>query len=195
MAVQSRRATAQPSERAPRRPQKSGPSFLPIATLLGLVVLAALVVALMTKKDKETTQAASTDSAAAASAGESPFGDIDTDPSRFMRKGGGSGQPATTNTAPPGLADEQVFADARKLAAEATKLIEEAGAAEKAGDTETWRTKSIAAREKLDEVMVMTADWEIGLITTYGSNDAQVKRISAEIDAWRKQMNKVRKVH
>jgi len=178
-----------------RRAPSAAPNLLPVFATLAVVVIAALVVAMMTKESKKEAPAAGDASAAPAGTGANPFADIDTNPDQFKRKGGGSDRPATTDKAPPGLADAQVFADARKLAAEATELVDEALVAETAGDTETWRTKSIAARDKFDEVMVMTSDWEIDLITTYGSNDAQVKNIGAEIDVWRKKMNKVRKVH
>lgn len=195
MATPSRRASAQPADRAPRRAPSAAPNLLPVFATLAVVVIAALVVALMANKDKEEAQAAGDTSAATAGSGTNPFADINTDPDQFKRTGSGSGTTASTNNAPPGLADAQVFQDARKLAAEATLLVEEALAAQKAGDNETWRTKSIAARDKFDQVMVDTSDWEIELITTYGSNDAQVKRIGAEIDVWRKKMNSVRKVH
>jgi hypothetical protein len=195
MATQSRRAQTQPSERAPRRAPRAAPNLLPVFATLGVVIVAALVVTLITKEDKAATQAAGDAAKATAGTGTNPFADIDTDPDQFKRASSGSSRPATTNDAPPGLADAQVFADARKLAAEAMQLVEEALAAEKAGDTETWRTKSIAARDKFDQVLWDTSDWETGLITTYGSNDAQVKKIGAEIDVWRKKMNSVRKVH
>lgn len=193
MATQPRSAQAQTTGRAPRRATQAAPNLLPVFATLAVVVVAALAVALMTKKKKEEVPAGGNTPAAVG--GANPFADINTDPEQFKRAGSGTARSTTTNNAPPGLADAQVFADARKLAAEASLLVDEAAVAEKAGDTETWRTKSIAAREKFDEVMVMTSDWEIDLIATYGSNDAQVMQIGAEIDVWRKKMNKVRKVH
>ncbi len=177
------------------RAPKAAPNMVPVFATLAIVVVAAVAVAVMNQpKDSEASgQGAAT--GAPAPAASDIFGDIDTSPERFMRKTGGSGQPATTNNAPPGLADAPIFAEARKLAAEATLLVNEALAAEKAGDVETWRTKGIAGREKFEHIMEMTADWEIGLIGQWGSNDAQLKKISVEIDVWRKLMTKVRKVH
>lgn len=188
MAPQNRRAAA--GGRA-----KSAPNMVPVFATLGVVLVAAATVALMNQpKDAEASGGAEKSTTPVAT-GADIFGDIDTSPERFMRKESGSGKPATTHNAPPGLADHPTFQEARKLAAEATVLVNEAVAAEKAGDVETWRTKGIAGREKFEHIMEMTADWEIELITTWGSNEAQLKEISAEIDRWRKLMTKVRKVH
>ncbi|MEZ6017140.1 MAG: hypothetical protein R3F49_18630 [Planctomycetota bacterium] len=167
-----------------------------IATI-GVVVVAALGVAVMTQKAKSGTNDAATVTAPGPTPGSNPFADINTDPEALMRKssGGGSKRPPTTNNAPPGLADSPIFAEARTIAKEATELVNAALAAEKAGDVETWRTKAIAGRDKLDHVLEMTADWEIGLIEQWGSNEAQLIQISREIDVWRKLLTKVRKVH
>jgi hypothetical protein len=190
----SRRAQAQPAERAPRRPSKPAPNLLPVFATIGVVVLAALSVALMTKKGKDEAQAASGTTAGAAG-GTNPFADIDTDPEQFMRKGDGTGRPATTHDAPPGLADAPVFQDARKIVAEAKVLVDAALAAEKAGDNAVWSEKANAAREKLEQAMEMTAVWQFDLEGQWGSNDAQLRDIQAEIETWGKLLKKVRKAH
>lgn len=178
-----------------RAPRQKAPSMLPVIATIGVVVLAALVVTVMTQKAKEKENAASSAaSGGSASVESNPFAHIDTSPERLMRKGSGSSLPATTHDAPPGLADAQVFQDARVIAAEGKALVEAALAAEKAGDVETWRAKAIEGRDKLEHVIEMTADWEIDLIQKWGSSEAQLKQISAEIDTWRKLLNKVRKV-
>jgi hypothetical protein len=198
MAIEPRRALAQPSERAPRRPTKAAPNMLPVFATMGVVVLLALGVTLMTKKQKDEAHAAANAPAETAGAGASPFSDINTDPAQFMRPKGGksaSGRPATTNNAPPGLADATVFLEARAIVAEARVLADAALAAEKAGDATVYSEKANAAREKLEQSFEMTAVWYDDLLQKYGSNDAQIRKIDAEVETWQKLLAKVRKAH
>lgn len=169
--------------------------MLPIAATLGVVVVAALIVAVLNQKANNLPVEAATTPASSAAAAESVFGDIDTSPERFMRKSSGQGRPATTNNAPAGLADAPIFVEARALAKDGTDLVKAALAAEKVGDTETWRTNAIAGREKLERALEITAVWQDELSTTWGSNDVQVQQIGDEVGVWVKQLGKVRKVH
>jgi hypothetical protein len=195
MVTPSRRAPAQPAERAPRRAPKAAPNLLPVFATLGVVVLVALVVTLMANKakDEDVAQAAGDTSATATGTGANPFSDINTDPEQFMRKSGDASRPATTHNAPPGLADAPVFQEARKIVAEAKVLVEAAVAAEKAADNAAWSEKANAAREKLEQAMEMTAVWQFDLESQWGSNDAQLRQIQAEIETWGKLLKKVRK--
>ena len=87
-----------------------------------------------------------------------------------------------------------MFQEARALAEQARELFREATTAQKAGDLDTYREKAVQVRDKLDRAMTITADWEVELITTYGSDDRQVVALGKEMDGWRKILNKVRKV-
>jgi len=193
MATPTRRSRS--NEPAPRSSRNATPNMVPVFATVGLVVVAALGVAIATKKsEKDAGPSAPADSSAATAS--NIFGDIDTSKERFMRTpGGGSSREKETHDAPPGMADEPVFQEARKIAAEAKTLVEGALAAEKAGDVPTWGAKAKEAREKLDRALEMTADWHIDLGLKWGSRDAQLLRIDAEIATWRKMLSQVRKAH
>lgn len=195
MATQSRRALPQSTERAPRRAPSAAPNLLPVFATLAVVVLAALGVTLMTKKSKEVAQAAGDAPPTASGTAASPFADIDTNPEQFKRKGGGSDRPATTDNAPPGLAEAPIFLEARTIVAEAKVLVDAALAAQKAGDDATWSEKANAAREKLEQALEITAVWHDDVGRKWGSKDAQVERIDAEVATWNKLLTKVRKAH
>ena len=169
--------------------------MVPVFATVALVVVAALGVAIATKKSESTdAPAAPADTGSADAA--NIFGDIDTSKDRFLRTpGSGSKREKETNAAPPGMADEPVFQQARQIAAEAKTLVDAALAAEKSGDVATWGAKAKEAREKLDRALEMTADWHIDLGLKWGSRDAQLLRIDAEIATWRTMLSKVRKAH
>jgi hypothetical protein len=166
--------------------------MVPVFAGLGVVIVAALAVTMMIKKPSEASETTQ-QPAAGSSTVQDVFSDIDKTVPTPMRKGG-KGR-ATTNNAPPGLAENAAFAEGRKLAAEATTLYDEAVAANKAGDRDTYAAKASLAREKYERALEVTADWQINLIAEWTSTDVQVEAISKEIEGWHEKLNKVRKVH
>ena len=183
-----------PRSRAGDRQKAAAPSLLPVFATIGVVVVAAMAVAVMSSPKEEPADTTPTDEPTAEetnAAFNNAFGDVDTSPSARSR----SGRVAMQNRAPAGIAEAAAFQQGRALAAEAKELYAAALAAQKAGDETTYREKAIAARDKYDEAMFVTADWEIDLLDKYGSDDRQVAKIGKEIDTWRKQMNKIRKVN
>ena len=176
------------------RAQNSAPNMIPVFVTIGVVVVAALGVAVMTQPppegERDPAATAEPSEEAVSNSGQAAFGDIDTSREAISR--GGS---KLSNKAPAGLADHPAFTEGRDLAAKAKVLLDAALAARKAGDEDTYRTKGSAALVNYEEAMRVTSDWEINLIDEYGSKDRQVDKIGKEIDRWRKLMNKVRKVH
>jgi len=184
-------AQTQRDPNARRRPGGNAPNMLPVFVGLFVVVVAALGVAVMSQsaKDKAAGQGAP---AVETGGATNVFDDIDTSPEQFMRKGSGA-KKTTTHDAPPGLAEAAVMVEARGLAQEGAALVSAALAAEKSGDQDAWRTNAASAREKYERALEITADWHSDLIVKWGSSDAQLQKIEAEVGVWQKQLGRVRK--
>ena len=160
------------------------PVFLAMAVLVG----GALVVAVMQNKNKEKKAAAAAAAPAEIPQTSNPFADRDNDPK--ARDGSKIG---TKNTAPEGLAETPLWADSKVMADKGMALVKEAVAARNKGDEEGYRAKGLEAQELLDEAMMNTGDWLIGLQEQH-PNDRQVDRIGRQRVLWGNAMNKVRKI-
>ncbi|QDV04527.1 hypothetical protein Poly30_00180 [Planctomycetes bacterium Poly30] len=165
--------------------------MVPVFAAIGLLVVGALVVAVMQNKKKNEEAAAAAQAAERAVVKEqtsNPFADRDNDPK--ARDGSKIG---TQNTAPEGLAETKLWVDAKVLGDAGIALVKEATAALNQGDEETYRTKGIEARDKLDEALLQTGDWIIDLLANH-PNDRQVDRLSRERGRWQDHIKKVRKI-
>lgn len=162
------------------------PVFLAIAVLVG----GALVVAVMqNKKDKAEAAAAiqETEQRRNGTQTSNPFADRDNSPKRR------GGKRATATTAPPGLAQTEVWTNAKKMADQGIALVKEATAARKTGDEDTFRAKGAEGRDLLDEALMQTGDWILDLLAEH-PDDGQVDKLSRERGKWQDAYKKVRKI-
>lgn len=163
----------------------------PVFLAIGALVIGALVVAVMQNKKKSEEAAAAAQTVQKKASDEptaNPFGDRDNDPK--ARDGSKFG---TKDTAPPGLAETDIWLNAKKLGDEGLMLVKEAIAARNKGDEETYRTKGREGHDKLDEAVMQTGDWLIELMSEH-PDDRQVERLGRERGRWQDHMKKVRKI-
>ena len=76
---------------------------------------------------------------------------------------------------------------AREIAARANEAYELDALAQQAlkkKDNETYLTKGVETRNRFNSLLEETAEWETGLVDTYGEDDRRVKQIMAERDKW-----------
>lgn len=167
------------SQPAGRRspPSRSNPALVP--GLIALVMIAIAVgVALMTKKSK--------DAVAPPAPKASPFGDMPPEAAPPPRpKQAGSDLPP----APESIASEPLWVAAQALASEGLALYEEAMTAKAKGDQTLANEKGKAARDKLDEAITNTADWEESILAQYNAYDSKVTAIKNRRTDW---FNKLR---
>jgi len=167
---------SQPAGRRSPAP-RSNPALIP--GLIALVMIAIAVgVAVMTKKPKVAVESTAPKA--------SPFSDMPPEAVPPPRpKQAGSDLPP----APESISSEPLWVAAQAIAAEGLVLYDEAMKAKAKGDQSLANEKGKAAREKLDEAITNTADWEESILAQYNAYDAKVSAIKNMRTDW---FNKLR---
>ncbi len=172
-----------------RRPARQTTMAMYIPILLAVVIVCGIGLAIMTDKQKSAEK----ETPKAEVVQRNPFADV-PDEKAPERKGGsgGSSKYNFVSKAPEGLANNENWRAALKIAAEGEALFEEATQAKAAGDTATLNDKGRQAREKLTSAVEMTAVWEDELIEKYGDANLDVREIKRTRSGW---IDKMRWLH
>jgi len=114
-----------------------------------------------------------------------PFEDMPPEepPPPRAARGDEQASPFTT-TAPEGLAEDEGWQAAVKLAAEAEAHFEAATEAKVAGDTTRLNQEGARARALFDQALETTALWEEELLEKWGETDPQVRKIVRTRSQW-----------
>jgi hypothetical protein len=174
----SRRDERDESEngRGKRPVRKSGMSPL-IPVTLAAVVIGGIGLSMLGKDPPKAPEAN------AADAKPKPFANLP--PEAPPQRGGGSRSGRTfVAQAPEGLAKNETWQKALKIASEGEALYKEAVDAKAAQDTAKANEKGRAARIKLDEAFTMTAGWEEELLEKYGDANVEVRQIVQMRTGW-----------
>lgn len=159
--------------------------YIPI--LLAAVIVCGIGLAIMTDKAP-----AKEDAPKAVVEARNPFADVPDEKAPAKNAGGGSSKYTFVSEAPDGLANNDNWRAALKLAAEGEKLFEEAAQAKAAMDVAALNDKGRQAREKLTSAVEMTAVWEEELLEKYGDANLQVREIKRTRSGW---IDKMRWLH
>jgi len=161
--------------------------YIPI--LLAVVIVCGIGLAILTDQQKaaEKQQAPKAEAAP-----RNPFADVPEEKPPVRTGGGGASKYNFVSKAPEGLANNDNWRAALKLAGEGEKLFEEATQAKAAGDTATLNDKGRQAREKLTSAVEMTAVWEEELLEKYGDANLEVREIKRTRSSW---IDKMRWLH
>ncbi|MBL6720609.1 MAG: hypothetical protein ISQ08_04285 [Planctomycetes bacterium] len=108
--------------------------------------------------------------------------------------GGGAQSSKGYDASPADLLSEPDWVRAKELAAQADALMEEAAAAEAAGNNALFLEKAVAARTRYEEAAGLVVDWELDIRNEYGDGDVKVRVIVREITRWAKAIRKYRKL-
>ena len=155
----------------------TNPALIPGMIALALIAV-AIGVAVMTKKPKVAVEATAPK--------PSPFADMPPEappPPRPKRTG------SELPPAPASIVDEPMWVAAQATAAEGLLLYDEAMSAKAKGNMELANEKGKAARDKLDEAIANTADWEESVLSQYNAYDSKVTAIKNKRTDW---FNKLR---
>lgn len=162
-----------------RATSSSGANPALIPGLIALVLIGgAVAVAVMTRKPKVVVEDTTPKL--------TPFGDMPPEalpPPRAKRPG------SDLPPAPESVTSEPLWLSAKVTAAEGLALYEAAMTAKAKGDAALATSKGIAAREKLDEAVTATVDWEEMLLSKYNPYDRNVAKIKDTRTDW---FNKLR---
>ena len=172
---------------SPARGQSRGPNLTPLIGLVGLAIVAIVVAALAAQNRERKEAAAQTQEPPPE---VDPFADIVPGKSVTL----GPGRRAAVDLAPSGLSTTPLWVEALAKAEQAFGLIEEAEAAEAAGDTATFARRAATARSLLNQALEDTALWEEEIDAKYSSEDRQVREIKRERTRWFGLVKKYRKV-
>jgi len=160
----------------------------PVILIVGLIAAigGALIVMNAGKNKEKQNNAAPAGEQEDAPSGPSPFDDVDLNVP-------GSGRAKMVDISPPGLMEKAQFKKAEAFANEGIALMKAAIEADKAGDSDTYREKGLAAKAKLISAMEESTDWWMDLDERY-PNDLQIKKIARVREKWSKALGKVRKI-
>ncbi|MFT7484399.1 MAG: hypothetical protein ACI9F9_000239 [Candidatus Paceibacteria bacterium] len=159
-----------------RRPKKSGPPVLPILGLVVLMIGAVVVARMAASRPKADDTVHEPKDASAV------FGDLPVELPPVREKGRAPRR--MVDNSPAGLTDNAQWVKAQGVVLEAAKVLAEAKTAKAAGDHGAWADQGTKSKQLYDEAIIMTADWELGLIEKYGDNDRQVDAIMKERSKW-----------
>lgn len=177
MATSSRYRSDEDEGRPRRRAaKKTGPPLVPILALVVLIV-GAIVLARIAAQDRgETVEPPKVEAS-------NIFGDLpeETPPTPGA---GGAGRARTTNLAPTGLANNQVWIEALHKAEEAEVLFAQGKQARSGGDRAKWNELGNQAKALYNEALEMTAVWEDELREEFGDTDRQVRDIMRKRSQW-----------
>lgn len=166
---------AQNSQSGGRRgtESRSNPALVPGLIALVLIVV-AVAVAVLNKRPKDADNAAEAPK-------PRPFADMPPEaaPPPKEHKAG-----SNLPNAPDSITSEPAWISAKALAAEARTLYDATVEAKGKGDMKLANEKGIAAREKYDEAVTMTADWEETILSQYNEYDSKVKAIKDARSDW-----------
>jgi hypothetical protein len=169
-------------ERRRRRPQPKGSSATPIIGIM-LLVVGAVAVAMLIQDSKET--------ASAAEVVQEP----EHKPFSKYREEAPPARKADENPwreAPAGLANADVWIEALAIGKAADEKLAEANKARSGGDNAMYQAQGKSAKETYDKALLMTAEWEAGLIDKYGERNPQVRQIMGIRTRW---FDKLRVLH
>ncbi|HTF89190.1 MAG TPA: hypothetical protein VK843_12325 [Planctomycetota bacterium] len=164
------------SDRGRSSAPRSNPAVIPGLIAVVLIVV-AIAVAVMTKKDKKAD--------APEPVATSPFQDMppEVPPPAKEHKGGSNLPPA-----PDSITTEPQWIEAKALAADARELYEAAANAKAKGDIKLATEKGLAAREKYEAAVTMTADWEETILSQYNEYDSKIVAIHDARSDWFKKL-------
>lgn len=151
---------------------RSNPALIP--GLIALVLISIAVgVAVMNKKPKVAVEATAPK--------KTPFGDMPPEavPPPRPKRAGDNLPPA-----PESITQEPMWIAAQATAEEGLALYKEAMTAKNGGDLALANAKGKLAREKLDEAITNTADWEESILTQYNNYDSKVTAIKSKRTDW-----------
>jgi len=179
-------------QQAPRRtPRKKAPSLAPLYGAIGIAILAIIAVA-MAQKDKDAREAAK-NRVKATQEVSNPFADIPAGtkviPSPFDSNSTGNLAPSAT-----GLLGTAVWTAAQATAERAKKTLQEAKAADDAGNRKKYKRMAVEARDLYQEAIDSTAQWEYNISETHGEEDSQVSQVRSLRAVWFDQHKKLRSV-
>lgn len=174
-------------DRNDRRPARTTSMAMYIPILLAAVIVCGIGLAIMT--DKPTAKSETTTPVVEQ---RNPFADVPDEKPPAKNAATGSSKYNFVSQAPDGLANNDNWRAALKLAAEGEKLFEEAAQAKAAGDVATLNDKGRQAREKLTSAVEMTAVWEDELLEKYGDANLAVREIKRTRSGW---IDKMRWLH
>jgi len=120
-----------------------------------------------------------------------PFAGIEDEAGPGRMSPGGK-RPGMVERSPSDLLDDPVWVAAASAANEWIAKHNEAQQALKAKDNDAYLPLAREVRVGLNQLLLDTSEWEDGLSTTYGENDARVSRIMNERDKWFKIVGKYR---
>ena len=176
------REEPQEGRRRPAKKSGMGP-FIPF--VVAVVVLGGAMVAIMTgRKNKEAPPVETVKKSA-------PFADLPPEEPPAKKGSGSSGRTFVAD-APDGLANNETWQKAVRLASEGEALFDEALAAKAESNTALLNEKGRAARDKLTEAVELTAAWEEELLEKYGDANTEVRRIMKVRSGW---IDKMRWLH
>ena len=151
---------------------RSNPAVIP--GLIALVLIGIAVgVAVMNKKPKVAVESTTTK--------KTPFGDMPPEAAPAQRpKRAGEDLPSP----PESISSEPMWVAAQASAEEGLVLYKEAMAAKSAGDVALANAKGKLAREKYDDAISSTADWEESILAQYNNYDGKVRTIKEKRTEW-----------
>jgi len=152
-----------------------------IALMVGVLVIARMIAQNKPAPVEEPTPVTS----------KAVFGDLPEELPPEPRTRSGSSR-KLYEKAPPGLAENATWVEAKAIASRAKAALDEAKTAKAAGDHGGWADKAGRAKDLYDEAITMTAMWEEELMEAYGDGDRQVVAIKRERDGW---FNLLRTLH
>jgi len=79
---------------------------------------------------------------------------------------------------------DPIWTDAMELGDAGMDLAEQAAKAKQAGDHDGFKSFGKQAKEKLNEALTMTAEWEQGLVADLGASHGQVRSIQRTRKIW-----------
>jgi len=179
-------------QQAPRRtPRKKAPSLAPLYGAIGIAVLAIIAVA-MAQKDKDAREAAK-NRVKPTQETVNPFDDIPAGSkvvvSPFESGSSGDHTPSAT-----GLLAAAVWTEAKASAEKAKTTLQEANAADQAGNRKKYKRLAVEARDLYQEAIDSTAQWEYDISEEHGESDSQVSKVRSLRATWFDQHKKLRSV-
>ncbi|MDF1837162.1 MAG: hypothetical protein P1V35_04785 [Planctomycetota bacterium] len=177
---------------SPRRAsRKKAPSLAPLYGGIGIVILAIIAVAI-SQKDKDARDAAKNREQPVQES-SNPFADIPAGtkvvPSPFESGSSASHSPSAT-----GLLASAVWVEAKAKAELAKTTLQEAKAADEAGDRKKYKRMAVEARDLYSAAIDSTAQWEYDISESHGESDSQVSTVRSLRATWFDQHRKLRSV-
>ncbi len=155
-----------------RKKQNSGPPIGGLL-LLGVVMAGAVVLARMAAQDQKQEKVVEPEVQASDIFGNLP-----------EETPAGPNPASETNKSPEDIAETACWVEAQAVAVRAAAVYKVAKEAKARDDHAVWAERGKEAKELYDQAVILSVEWERGLIEKYGDGDRRVRAITAELNGW-----------